>query len=65
MNNFLREINTIPYLKFSSLSCVSKFQKDSDLNLDKIFSLKFERVASRDNNLKFNGLKIQLKNPIQ
>jgi len=58
---FHREINTTPYLRFSSLSCVSKFQKVKDLNLDKIFSLKFERVASKDNTLRFNGLTIQLK----
>jgi len=61
MISSLREINTTPYLKFFSLSTASKFQKANDLNLDKIFSLKFERVASKDNTLKFNGKTSQLK----
>ncbi|MEF3254839.1 MAG: integrase core domain-containing protein [Deferribacterales bacterium] len=57
-----REIRTTPQKKFFSLKEESKFTKvGSEIDLDKVFSYRYERKVGRDNTIRFNGAVYQLE----
>lgn len=57
-----REIGMTPHKKFLALQVDSKFTPvGQEIDLDKIFSYRYERKVNRDNTLRFNGMVYQLK----
>jgi|GEM_PF-1925013 len=57
-----REIGSTPYERFLSLSGESKFSRvERGVDLDRIFSYRYERVVSKDNTIRFNGKVYQLE----
>ena len=57
-----REIRTTPQKKFFSLREESKLTKvGSEIDLDKIFSYRYERKVGRDNTIRYNGAVYQLE----
>jgi len=57
-----RELGMTPYKKLLSLIAESKFTMvGREVNLDKIFSYRYERKVERDNTIRFNGAVYQLE----
>jgi transposase InsO family protein len=57
-----REIDTTPHKKFLSLKEESKFTKIArEVNLNKVFSYRYERKVAKDNTVRFKGGVYQLE----